>query len=254
MFKVNRDPAYLLEKTNVVKYYTGMSGKTRKNKGLETAQKTNKNGIPVFDRGEDLFFLFRELPDEAPEEGEKKRSVASGGRSEPVGEKRVNRNNKHGLPVLDGSGSLAGMFAARGRVEEAETEDFPALLSASLKGKGEGSLLREKREKSLPDPVPIHKRVKRYPPPESQLDLHGDTAVRAVVRSELYIRNAWRAGGFTVRVVVGKGLHSEFGAVLPDVVEDLLVKLKKEGVVLWFEWDRKLKTRSGSVIVYLKQF
>ncbi len=217
-------------------------------------QKTNKNGIPVFDRGEDLFFLFKELPDQAPEEGEKRQSVVSGGRPEPAGKKRANRNNKHGLPVLDGSGSLAGLFAERGRAEEAEAEDFPAMLSASLKGKGEGLLLREKREKGRPEPMPLHKRLKRYPPPESQLDLHGDTAVRAVVRSELYVRNSWQAGDFTVRIVVGKGLHSEFGAVLPDVVEDLLVKLKKEGVVLSFEWDRKLKSRSGSVIVYLKQF
>ncbi|MBI9090867.1 MAG: Smr/MutS family protein [Desulfobacterium sp.] len=231
-----------------------MSGKSRKNKGLRKPQKINKNGIPVFDRGEDLFFLFKELPDPAPEAEEKRQSVDSGGRPEPVGEKRANRNNKHGLPVLDGSRSLAGMFAERGRAEVDEVEDFPALLSASLKGKGEGLLLREKREKDPPVPMPLHKRLKRYPPPESRLDLHGDTAVRAVVRSELYIRNAWRAGGFTLRIVVGKGLHSEFGAVLPDVVEDLLVKLKKEGVVLAFEWDRKLKSRSGSVIVYLKQF
>jgi len=31
------------------------------------------------------------------------------------------------------------------------------------------------------------------------------------------------------------------------------LKLKKEGVVLWFEWDKKFKSRSGAVIVYLKQ-
>ncbi|MCP4117275.1 MAG: Smr/MutS family protein [Desulfobacteraceae bacterium] len=231
-----------------------MSGKTKKNKGLGTTPRKNKNGIPVFDRGEDLFSLFKKMPEAAPEEGERKSSVTQAGAMAPGRKKRGKRNNKHGLPVLDGSGSLARMFAARGRSQEEETEDFPSMLSASLGGKGEGALLREKREKDRPDPMPLHKRLKRYPPPESELDLHGDTAVRAVVRSELFIRNAWRAGGFTVRIVVGKGLHSEFGAVLPDVVEDLLVKLKKEGVVLSFEWDRKLKTRSGSVIVYLKQF
>jgi len=59
---------------------------------------------------------------------------------------------------------------------------------------------------------------------------------------------------FTLRVVVGRGLHSEFGAVLPHVVEDLLVRLKRDGVVLWFEWDRKIKSHSGSLVVYLNQF
>jgi hypothetical protein len=42
--------------------------------------------------------------------------------------------------------------------------------------------------------------------------------------------------------------------VLPDVVEDLVVAMKKEGSVLWFAWDRKKKNRSGAMIVYLKQF
>jgi hypothetical protein len=42
--------------------------------------------------------------------------------------------------------------------------------------------------------------------------------------------------------------------VLPDVIEDLLVDLKARDIVLGFSWERKKKSRSGAVIVYLRQF
>jgi len=228
-----------------------MLGKMIQNKGLGAIRKLNKNGIPVFDRNEDIFNVFNEISDRAMAD-EKKQSMESKDQSSSVCKKESTPSNKHGLPILSRSISLAGMFAKR--EQSLEDEDFPAMLAQSLAEKDGGALLREKREKELPDPVPIQRRLKRYPSPQYGLDLHGDTAVRAVVRSESFLRTAWRAGDFTVSIVVGRGLHSEFGAVLPDVVEDLLVKLKKEGVVLWFEWERKIKSRSGAVIVYLKQF
>jgi hypothetical protein len=56
---------------------------------------------------------------------------------------------------------------------------------------------------------------------------------------------------WTLRIIVGKGLHSENGPVLPDVVEDTLSALQREGVVLAFRWEGRSKRRSGSVIVYL---
>jgi hypothetical protein len=42
--------------------------------------------------------------------------------------------------------------------------------------------------------------------------------------------------------------------VLPDTIEDLLTRLKTQDIVLGFAWERKKKSRSGSVIVYLRQF
>ena len=112
----------------------------------------------------------------------------------------------------------------------------------------------EKRDKTVPAPVPLKKRLKRYPPPQKILDLHGDTASTAELKAETYIRTCKRNGIFTLRIVVGRGLHSQWGPVLPDIIEDLLIKLKKQDIVLWFNWDRKKKSRSGSLIVYLKQF
>ncbi len=57
-----------------------------------------------------------------------------------------------------------------------------------------------------------------------------------------------------MRIIVGKGLHSDPGPVLPDTIEDLLLDLKARDIVLGFSWERKKKSRSGAVIVYLRQF
>ncbi|WP_187149267.1 Smr/MutS family protein [Desulforapulum autotrophicum] len=216
----------------------------------------NRNGIPVFDRGEDLFFMFKEMSEAGlpatDQSCEQIPDTVSAVEPEPGSRQKSNPNDRNGLPILSRSTSLSRLFATKAQKIE-DDEDFPSLLERSLRGKNGAALLRDKREKDFPEPVPLKKQLKRYPPPEEELDLHGDPAIRAVVRSESFVRTAWRAGEFTVSIVVGKGLHSEFGAVLPDVVEDLLVRLKKEGIVLWFEWDRKFKSRSGAVIVYLKQ-
>ena len=166
--------------------------------------------------------------------------------------KKKGRTDRHGLPLLDGSAPLSRMFHEDARNEDAG--DFSRLIDASIKGKKTDALLLAKKDKPAPDPVPLKKRLKRYPPPEKWLDLHGLTAFEAETRTVSFVRTARRNGNFTLCIVVGRGLHSPQGAVLPDVVVDLLAKLKKEGTVLWFEWDRKKRSRSGALIVYLNQF
>ena len=206
--------------------------------------------------------MFREPPGETPEDPSSE--DPSSGQETSHGDAREDRcrpaaRNRHGLPFLEKGRSLAGLFEQEAeKAQEASkdscTERFPELLSVSLKGKDQDALLREKKDRPPPRPVPLKKRLKRYPPPQVQLDLHGFTATRARSHAEAWLRRHWRNGFFTVRIVVGRGLHSEAGAVLPDVVEDLMPRLKRDGVVLWFEWDRREKSRSGAVIVYLKQF
>jgi DNA-nicking Smr family endonuclease len=93
--------------------------------------------------------------------------------------------------------------------------------------------------------------LRRYPEPQAQLDLHGATAPKARQRAESFIRTSVADGLFTLRLIVGKGLHSPEGAVLPDVIEDLLLALKRESLVLTFRWEKGLKRKSGAVIVYL---
>ncbi|WP_022667465.1 Smr/MutS family protein [Desulfospira joergensenii] len=150
--------------------------------------------------------------------------------------------NKHGLPVIRELPEEFSRFVP----EEAE-EDFQTLLDESLK-------TPVKKEKKSSRPIPLKKRLKRYPGPEKELDLHGYTALGAQVRARSFILSCKHRGFFTLRIIVGKGLHSDLGPVLPDVVEDLLKEMKKEDIVLSFQWDGKKKSRSGAVIIYLKQF
>ncbi|SLM27920.1 conserved hypothetical protein [Desulfamplus magnetovallimortis] len=171
----------------------------------------------------------------------------------PSASRLAMRKDKHGIPFLDGSESLSRLFREKS-YETGEEEVFPKLLEDSLKGKNRDAIMREKSDRGVPEPLPLKKRLKRYPPAQNVLDLHGMTSAAARQRVEQWLRRLWRNGFFTLQIIVGRGIHSEFGAVLPDVVEDILIRLKKEGVVLWFEWDRKRKSQSGALIVYLNQF
>ena len=102
--------------------------------------------------------------------------------------------------------------------------------------------------------MPLKKRLKRYPSPEKDLDLHGFTALGAQMKAKSFILSAKYQGFFTLRIIVGKGLHSEEGPVLPHVIEDLLKTLKKENTILAYKWEQRKKEKSGAVIVYIKQF
>lgn len=216
-----------------------------------------RNGIPVFDRDQDIRALFRQAEEDQASAGAsvtgEPESPCEPGNTQLSGKYapescRVDRN---GLPVLDHQGRLSTMLMKNAGPEPEAS--FSELLDASLTGMDQRAMMKKKKDAPPPNPVPLSKRLKRYPPPENDLDLHGFDARRAMVRAESFVRSSWRQGLFTLRIVVGRGLHSENGAVLPDVVEDLLARLKGEGIVLHFDWDRKRKRRSGSVIVFLKQ-
>ena len=230
-----------------------MASKQMNKENITPARWMNRNGIPVFKKDQDLNRLFSQVvPEEMP--------INEENGSEDVTDNKTCRRvikDRHGLPFLDKNQHLFDVFKVdenEDKVLAEDVENFSELLEFSLKGKNQDALLMEKKDRTPSAPVPLKKRLKRYPPPEKQLDLHGLTAAEADGRAETYIRHSWRNGFFTLRIVVGRGIHSEAGAVLPHVVEDLLVRLKRDGVVLWFEWDRKQKSRSGAVIVYLNQF
>ena len=74
------------------------------------------------------------------------------------------------------------------------------------------------------------------------------------MKTRSFIHSCKQQGYFTLRLIVGKGLHSDLGPVLPDVVEDVLHDMKKHNLIIWYEWDKKKKSKSGAIIVYLKQF
>lgn len=157
--------------------------------------------------------------------------------------------DKNKIPIISESVDLSKAFGS-------DTDnEFHSLLNKSLKGKSKDALLRDKKEKiSLPRPIPVEQRIKRYPAPQEDLDLHGFTGIEADRKTDIFIRSARSRGLFTVKIIVGKGTHSQGRAVLPDVVEDRLAVLKNEREVLTFRWEKRLKTHSGAVIVYLNQF
>ena len=181
---------------------------------------------------------------------------------------RLNTKNK--LPVFDSDEEFLKAFTKKDKPKTAvqektafrdaaeeqdcedtdnslENEDFATMLEESFK-------IRKSNPIGKPKPLPLKKRLKRYPGAELELDLHGYNAIGAQLKLRSFIQTCKHQGLFTVRIIVGKGLHSEGGAVLPDIVEDELKEMKKQNLVIFYEWDRKKKKTSGAIIVYLKQF
>ncbi len=191
-------------------------------------KKKNKNKLPVLESDHDFLKAF----------SRKKRAHGPEDHPPAPGPDL----NRHGLPVIR---DLPEVFTGDG--EDEVKEDFETLLEASFKQTAP-------RSKPVRKPVSLHKKLKRYPGPEKELDLHGFTALGAQLRAKSFILSCKHQGFFTVRIIVGRGLHSDLGPVLPDVIQDLLKELKKQDVVLSYQWEQKKKTKSGALIVYLKQF
>ncbi len=138
------------------------------------------------------------------------------------------------------------------RKRKEDAENFDRLFKESLVDPRQKKLLVEKISMSNPHLSPnIRYWVKNFPPPQEEIDLHGFTAVEAEKRAEGFLWNAQRNGIKTVRLIVGKGLHSEGKAVLRDVIERKLIELKEKKCILAFRWENKEKNKSGALIVYL---
>lgn len=217
---------------------------TRKNK-----QKLNrKKGLPKLASDKDFLDAF--LMDDqgaSKEKQEKPKKTVESRQS----------LNKHGLPFLDDYESWMDNDSdpnplSDDKIDEQEPPapepevEFSTLLEASLK--------HNRPPRHAPKPMPLKRRLKRYPPPEVNLDLHGFTAIGAQVKARSFISSAHVQGFFTLRIIVGKGLHSEDGPVLPHVVEDLLKEMKTENIVLSYKWEGGKRSKLGAVLVYLKRF
>ncbi|OQY01349.1 MAG: hypothetical protein B6I26_04710 [Desulfobacteraceae bacterium 4572_130] len=242
----------------------------------------NKKGIRVFKENEDFSDIFRE---EEPDLDDSKKI-----KKEFIQEHKKERKNKHGISILDDSKSLLKIFEKQNtetKNENTETktekktkitenyqkilendkknienskenikEIFSQLLDISFENKNIKDLMHQKKvHDSFKKPISLKQRLKQYPLPEKELDLHRVTAQQANIKAESYIRTAFKQGILTLRIIVGRGLHSHDGiAVLPDLIEELLKKLKQQGIVLWFELEGEKKSTAGAFIVYLKQF
>ncbi len=204
-----------------------MVNKARKEKkGLKHR---NKNDLPVFDADHDFLTAFEKKVQTKPDSLE----------NTFIESFKKNQRNKHGVKVMDPMQTDHNLTQGH--------ENFSELLEESFKK-------RKVKSVKKTSPMSVKKRLKRYPPVEAELDLHGYNTIGAQMRARSFISSCKHKGFFTLRIIVGKGLHSDTGAVLPDVVEDVLREMKKLDQVIFYEWDKKKKTRSGALIVYLKQF
>lgn len=57
---------------------------------------------------------------------------------------------------------------------------------------------------------------------QAELDLHQFTRAEAAIAVKDFLQDSQRAGHTLVRIIVGKGLHSQEGAVLGDFVRNWL--------------------------------
>lgn len=90
--------------------------------------------------------------------------------------------------------------------------------------------------------------LKNYPAAQRELDLHGLTSSEAQSLAENFLVSAVRQRLRTVRLIVGKGLHSkDQQAVLPGVIEKLLSDWKRQKKILGYKWEKG----RGTVLVYL---
>jgi DNA-nicking Smr family endonuclease len=166
--------------------------------------------------------------------------------------------SKNGIRILTRQDSLSELFTGEPsgkktrKTPDKEDDDWIGDLENSLSGENFQILLQEKKNAGLISRVPtVTERIRHYPLPQDEIDLHGYTAREAEEKTDMFIQNARHRGIRTLRIIVGKGLHSEGKAVLRDVVEDRLAYLKKKEAVLSFRWEKHNKLKSGSMIVYL---
>ncbi len=235
----------------------GVAGETAQGRPTSV---TNRHGIRVINDDTPLDRLFSPCGDDRAVRESKEnqtgvfyREGANAGDSGPSrSHTHFPETDRHGIPILGRTDDLDRLFRGSPPSGGTSEEAFDRLLEMSLADASPGTIMRKKHEGApTPRPLPVRRRIKGYPRPQCQLDLHGYTAERAAHRTDAFIRTAHANRRLTLRIIVGKGLHSENGPVLPDVVEDRLRDLKTDGIVLHFEWEKGVKRKSGAVVVYL---
>lgn len=221
---------------------------TKKNSGNNKQKLKGKKDLPKLVSDKDFLEAFLMGGEDVLKEKQKK--------SKKPDEPRKNVN-KHGLPFLDDYENWMSKNCdhdKRADDKNAEEQSSPSEFLTEFSTLLEASLKRNPPPRHEPKPMPLKRRLKRYPPPEVDLDLHGFTVVGAQVKARSFISSAHLQGFFTLRIIVGRGLHSEDGPVLPHVVEDLLKEMKKENIILSYKWEDAKKSKFGAVLVYLKRF
>lgn len=169
--------------------------------------------------------------------------------------KRKPRVDNKGFHIITDGDNLEKLFRVDKVKREEREESFAKLFEKYQTDTYQQEMLKEKMHAPGVEnkkPLTATEKIKLYPQvPQAELDLHGYTGREAGIKAETFIRNTRVRGLKTVRIIVGKGLHSTGKAVLPDVVEAKIIDLKRKKWVLSYKWEKKDKRKSGALIVYL---
>jgi len=87
--------------------------------------------------------------------------------------------------------------------------------------------------------------------PQAELDLHGVKAVEVQQKVAWFVENAVFHGFEAVRIITGKGSHSDTGSVLRPLVEEYLNGSGRTFVVEWLQAPQG-QGGKGAIIAFLK--
>ena len=115
------------------------------------------------------------------------------------------------------------------------------------------SVIREKEAGGKNGKKSFQEILNSYPAPQDELNLHNHTGEETKRALNFFIENSHHNRLKTVRIITGKGTHSDEGkSVLRGIAEEKIAELKKRGLVLSFKWEHGKMAKSGAMIVYLK--
>lgn len=223
-------------------------------------RRIDRHGMPVFDNDADFGDLFVEEappPEPGSPEARPPRPKAEGHRPAPP------QTNRHGIPVFGKDADLSVYFSepeadfptrpAADRGREEKRDEFERWMESALEGLDQTEMLSRKQDELPADRRPsLRRRLRDYPPPQAELDLHGFTSAQAAEKTEAFLRTSRHRGRRTVLIITGRGIHSDGRPVLPDVVESRIADLRRRNWILASQWERGDKKRSGALIVYLR--
>ena len=233
-----------------------------KPKGRKKAARVDKKGMRVLDETRSLEAMMMAEEEVALPENAKlaphEHKVLPTVPQEAATASRFTATDKNGLPILR---KETDFYESFGKEDDAlppekrrtRDDDFSRMLHESLGEKSRVRLMSEKGHERPKEPTSLSRQLKRYPAPERTLDLHGYTAIQARLKLEIFMGEAKAAKLLTVRVIMGKGLHSDGPAVLPDVVAEEIRLLVDSGVLLSHTWENGSPENSGSVLLYLRR-
>jgi len=219
---------------------------------FKTSEKT-KHGLPILSSEDDLLALFDE---NSPSEETVSHTEHTHQHKKPP----QNTISAEKMPVSESarpsqasltSHKFPGNAQHAPVVSDDDDDNFADMFEASLSEIKIRDILAEKHGDVIEQRPTTREIVKTRPAPQMQIDLHGCNRKEAEQKADSFIYSARYKGLKTVRIIVGKGIHSRGEAVLPDVIEKNIIALKKKQVVLSYCWEKRKKRKSGAVIVYL---